>query len=216
MRLILAAFVITVAWPSVAVAEIVRLSTGATLSVRSATLDGDTMVLALRGGGEVRTPRGLVAEIRPDEVLHADAESIVTLPDVARPAVPGPGDLPALVGQLADRFGVPSALAHALITVESNYRADAVSPKGAMGLMQLMPATARQYAVEDPFDPAQNLSAGLQHLKALLDRFDNHTATALAAYNAGEGAMARYGGIPPFGETQRYVQRILALVKHPK
>ena len=216
MRAVLSAVVIAVAtlWPAAAEADLVRLANGATLSVKSATLDGDTMVLTLRAGGEVRTPRALVAEVRPDEVLHAEADSIVTLPDVApKPAPAVPGDLPALVDQLAAEFGVPAKLAHALIAVESNYRADAVSAKGAMGLMQLMPGTARQYAVSDPFDPTQNLSAGLQHLKALLDRFDNHTATALAAYNAGEGAVARYGGIPPFRETQDYVRRILARVR---
>jgi soluble lytic murein transglycosylase-like protein len=87
-----------------------------------------------------------------------------------------------------------------------------VSPKGAMGLMQLMPATARQYAVIDPFDPVQNLAAGLQHLRGLLDRFGKgRESLALAAYNAGEAAVSRYGGIPPFRETQNYVRRILSL-----
>lgn len=217
MRAVLLPVVMAVAacWPSAAEADMVRLTTGATLSVKSATLDGDMMVLVLRGGGEVRTPRGLVAEVRPDEVLHADADSIVALPDVAPRPAPPPGGLPGLPGlidQLAAQYGVPPNLAHALIAVESKYRADAVSPKGAMGLMQLMPGTVRQYAVGDPFDPAQNVAAGLQHFKALLDRFDNHTATALAAYNAGEGAVARYGGIPPYRETQDYVRRVLALV----
>ena len=118
MRAVLSAVVIAVAtlWPAAAEADLVRLANGATLSVKSATLDGDTMVLTLRAGGEVRTPRALVAEVRPDEVLHADADSIVTLPDVApKPAPAVPGDLPALVDQLAAEFGVPAKLAHALI-----------------------------------------------------------------------------------------------------
>ena len=108
---------------------------------------------------------------------------------------------------------MPVALARAVVQVESNYQVDAVSPKGAMGLMQLMPSTAKQYAVDDPFDPSQNIAAGLQHLKNLLDRFDNKTSSALAAYNAGEGAVVRYGGIPPYRETQDYVRRIMALAK---
>jgi soluble lytic murein transglycosylase-like protein len=96
--------------------------------------------------------------------------------------------------------------------VESNYESRAVSPKGAMGLMQLMPATARQYALVDPFDPAQNLDAGLRHLRGLLDRYGKgRESLALAAYNAGEGAVTRYRGIPPFRETQDYVRRILTL-----
>lgn len=198
--------------PRSASADIVRLKTGATLSVKSATADGETMVLLMRAGGEIRTPRSVIDEILPDEVLHADAASTFTLPAYEAPK-PETKNVPELVDRLAQQFGVPVSLAHALITVESNYQSDAVSPKGAMGLMQLMPATAKQYAVADPFDPEQNLTAGLQHLKSLLDRYDNKTASALAAYNAGEGAVARYGGIPPYRETQDYVRRIMALAK---
>jgi soluble lytic murein transglycosylase-like protein len=84
-----------------------------------------------------------------------------------------------------------------------------VSEAGAMGLMQLMPATARQYAVADPFDPASNIEAGIKHLKSLLQRLP--VALALAAYNAGEGAVQRFNGIPPYPETRSYVSRILAL-----
>lgn len=197
--------------PRAARADIVRLTTGATLSVKSATVDGDVMVMVMRSGGEMRTPKAIVAEVLPDEVLHADAASTFALPAYVAPKLAA--TMPDLVDRLAAQFGVPANLAQALVTVESNYQADAVSPKGAMGLMQLMPAVARQYAVADPFDPEQNLSAGLQHLKTLLDRFGNQTTSALAAYNAGEAAVARYGGVPPFPETQDYVRRIMALVK---
>lgn len=203
-----------VALPRAANADIVRLTTGATLNVKSATTVGDTMVLLLRTGGEMRTPKGIVAEVLPDEVLHAEAASTFELPGYEAPK-PVLAPLPELVERLAKQYGVPVNLARALITVESNYQTDAVSPKGAMGLMQLMPATAKQYSVDNPFDPEQNLAAGLQHLKGLLDRFGNQTATALAAYNAGEGAVARYGGIPPYRETQDYVRKILALAKQP-
>jgi soluble lytic murein transglycosylase-like protein len=197
--------------PRPARAEIVRLKSGATISVKSATPDGDMMVLALRNGGEMRAPKSLIDEVLPDEILHADAESTIVLPGYEAPKVAT--TVPELVDRLAEQYGVPSNLAHALIQVESNYQPDAVSPKGAMGLMQLMPATAKQYAVTDPFDPEQNLTAGLQHLKGLLDRFGNKTSSALAAYNAGETAVVRYGGIPPYRETQDYVRRILALAK---
>ncbi len=199
----------TLAAPRAARAELVRLTSGATLSVKSATVDGDVMVMQLRSGGEMRAPRAIVAAVLPDEVLHADAASTFVLPAYVPPSLA----VPDLVDRLARQFGVPADLARALITVESNYQTNAVSPKGAMGLMQLMPTTARRYAVADPFDPEQNLSAGLQHLKTLLDRFGNQTPKALAAYNAGEAAVARYGGIPPYPETQNYVRRIMALVK---
>jgi soluble lytic murein transglycosylase-like protein len=104
---------------------------------------------------------------------------------------------------------VSPKLVRALIQVESAYHERARSPKGAMGLMQLMPATAKQYAVADPFDPASNIEAGIKHLKSLLERLP--VALALAAYNAGEAAVQRFNGIPPYRETQDYVSRILRL-----
>ena len=198
--------------PRAAYADIVRLTNGATLSVKSATADGDSMVMVLRGGGEMRTPKSLVADVTPDEVLHADASTTFVLPAYEAPK-PSVSSVPEMIDRLAGQFGVPLKLAHALIQVESNYQPDARSPKGAMGLMQLMPALAKYYAVDDPFDPEQNLTAGLQHLRTLLDRFGDDTATALAAYNAGEPAVAKYGKIPPYRETQDYVRRIMSLVK---
>jgi soluble lytic murein transglycosylase-like protein len=100
-------------------------------------------------------------------------------------------------------------LVRALIQVESNYKARAKSNKGAMGLMQLMPSTAREYNVRNPYDPKANIAAGVKHLKSLIDRFG--VEMALAAYNAGEGAVRKFNGIPPYRETRNYVSRILAL-----
>jgi soluble lytic murein transglycosylase-like protein len=101
-------------------------------------------------------------------------------------------------------------LVHAVIEAESNYQPRARSRTGAKGLMQLMPATARLYAVRDPYDPRTNIEAGVRHLKSLLSRFE--LGLALAAYNAGEGAVRTYGGLPPFAETRAYVARILRQV----
>ncbi len=111
----------------------------------------------------------------------------------------------------AARLGrVDPALLHAVIAVESAYNPRAVSAKGALGLMQLMPATAARYGVRDPFDIGQNLAAGALHLRSLIDRFSGDTALALAAYNAGSGAVLAHGRrIPPYAETQRYVPAVL-------
>lgn len=118
-----------------------------------------------------------------------------------------------LVEQAAARHGVDPGLVHALIEVESGYRADAVSSVGAMGLMQLMPRTARRYGVSDPLDPAANIDAGTQHLRALLDEFGPlYELSALAAYNAGEVVVRRHGGIPPYPQTRRFVRRVLEVL----
>ena len=102
-------------------------------------------------------------------------------------------------------------LLEALIGVESNQTSNAVSARGALGLMQLLPSTARDYGVTDPFDPEQNVRAGARHLRRLLDQFEQDTTLALAAYNAGEGAVWRHGRrVPPYAETQRYVPLVLS------
>lgn len=114
------------------------------------------------------------------------------------------------IERAARASGVEAALLHAVIRAESAYNARAVSPKGAAGLMQLMPDTARRYGVTDRFDPDQNVLAGAYYLRDLLAMFDGRVELALAAYNAGEGAVQKHGGrIPPYGETRRYVPRVL-------
>jgi soluble lytic murein transglycosylase-like protein len=115
-----------------------------------------------------------------------------------------------LVRAAAQAHGLPEALLHAVIEVESGFDAAAVSPKGALGLMQLMPETARELRVRDPRDPAANIDGGARYLKELLARFGNDLSLALAAYNAGPGAVQRSGGIPRNSETQNYVPRVMA------
>jgi len=100
-------------------------------------------------------------------------------------------------------------LIYAVIRQESGYDPYAVSHKGAKGLMQLMPATAKRFGVKDVFDPAENVQGGVKYLRQLLDRYDGDRRLALAAYNAGEGAVDRFGGVPPYRETQDYVDRIV-------
>ncbi len=115
-----------------------------------------------------------------------------------------------LVSKYAKKYKVDESLIHALIKVESDYDIHAVSPVGAKGLMQLMDKTAKLYKVSDPFDPEQNIRAGVKHLKMLIDKYHD-LEKALAAYNAGETAVEKYGGIPPYKETKRYVKKIMAL-----
>lgn len=115
-----------------------------------------------------------------------------------------------IVAEVAHAYGLNSALLHAVISTESRYRTNAVSRKGAAGLMQLTPATARRYGVANPFDPVQNLNGGAKCLRDLLKTFNNDMNLALAAYNAGKSAVIRHGNsVPPFPETEAYVQRTL-------
>lgn len=119
------------------------------------------------------------------------------------------------IADVALALRLDAALVHAVITAESGYDPKARSDKGAMGLMQLMPETARRYCVKDPFDPAQNLRGGALYLRDLLVRYKQDIRLALAAYNAGEGAVAKHGNrIPPYPETQEYVPRVMEIYEH--
>lgn len=121
--------------------------------------------------------------------------------------------LDKIFNEAAEKYNVPVELLKAVGKAESNFRADAVSRCGAQGIMQLMPATAKGLGVKDAFDPEQNIMGGAKYISTLLKRYDGNTSLALAAYNAGSGNVAKYGGIPPFKETQNYVKKILGFMK---
>jgi len=193
-------------------AELVFFATGRVMSVAGHRLEGDRIVLLPRDGGEITLGQSLIAHIDPDEVPYPEplAPGPIAAPpaDVAAPT--GPHQYDAIIDRVAAEQGVDARLVRAVIQVESNYQERARSAKGAMGLMQLMPDTAQRYALRDPYDPASNIEAGIRYLRTLLDRFPERLA--LAAYNAGEAAVERFRGVPPYPETRDYVARILQIV----
>ncbi len=148
---------------------------------------------------------------KAETVVRADRRTgrLVRVVAAPKPA-PAPADaarVPGLVEEIARSHGVDPLLVHAVIQTESNYNPFALSPKGAQGLMQLMPATARRFGVRNTFDIQQNLRGGASYLKHLLELFGDREL-ALAAYNAGEEAVIRHNGIPPYPETREYVRRV--------
>jgi soluble lytic murein transglycosylase-like protein len=136
-----------------------------------------------------------------------DAGTTGSLPELSNLAMPA--NLTEVIREQGERAQLDPNLLKAVIRNESNFNPRAVSPVGAQGLMQLMPGTARGLGVQDSFDPAQNVAGGAKYLKSLLNRYDQSLPLALAAYNAGPGAVDKHGGVPPYAETTRYVQKVM-------
>src|SRR5712675_945984 len=160
----------------------------------------------------MRAARSAAAEV--SEFLGRESTQSATARIVAanfRGPAANPQDIDSAIAQAAARHNVDPNLVRAVVKVESNFNPNAVSRKGAMGLMQLMPSTARQLHVKNPFDPEQNVDAGVRHLKHLLESYGGDVNLTLAAYNAGSGAVARSSGVPRYAETQNYVRRITSL-----
>jgi hypothetical protein len=220
----LVSFVVIALYSVPAHAELVFFADGRNMSVKAHRIEGTSLVLSLRSGGEIRCDPALVSRFEPDEVPYPEPEPVVSAErgdvrgDVQQAAIePRPSPelqsdprYDSMIESASARHGVPATLVRAVIQVESNYESRARSSKGAKGLMQLMPATARQFGVANPYDPASNIEAGIQYLKALLSRLP--LDLALAAYNAGEATVQRFRGVPPYAETRSYVDRILKLV----
>lgn len=148
-----------------------------------------------------------------DQASSSSDSYATNLGPVAKPYCLSKAELRRIIAKYARKYGVDKNLVRAVIQQESEGNCQAVSPKGALGLMQLMPATAEILGVEDPFDPEENIKGGVQYLKDCLNRFNHNTAVALAAYNAGPRAVEKYKGIPPYRETKNYLSRVLKAYK---
>ncbi len=195
---IFAAIIFAAASASTARADYAVLRSGLRLHITGYERSGELVRLSMNGG-TVEVQSGDLVSIEPEDQFAAQA--------APAPAV---GPFGNLIRAAALKHGVDEKLITHLIAVESNFNPRAVSRKRAQGLMQLIPETAARYSVANIFDPAQNIDAGTHYLRDLLDRYRGNLPLALAAYNAGPDMVTRYGGIPPFPETQKYVRQITA------
>jgi hypothetical protein len=184
-----------------ALADYAVLRNGETLHITGYLREGSNILLYVPGGSVV---------VATADVIRFEPEDTFTPIPVAL-NVP----FAAQIRAAAARNGLDAKLISSVISAESNFNPRAISAAHAMGLMQLMPATATQFAARDPFDPAQNISAGARYLKQLLEKYRGSLSLALAAYNAGPQRVAQYGGVPPFPETHRYIRLVKDKLKEP-
>jgi Transglycosylase SLT domain len=188
-------------------AEIAVMESGKVLHIDRFERTDERVTLYVTGGGIVTVPSEIVANVVPDEIvaeLESDGE---TLDDPAKLTLFP--QLRELIVPAAAKYGVDPNLVAAVIWAESSGDPNAVSIRGAKGLMQLMPETAKSLGVERILDPGENIEGGTRYLRELLDTHGGNVKLALAAYNAGPDAVRRHGGIPPYRETERYVGRVL-------
>jgi len=196
-----------------AYADTLIFTNGRTMSVKSARVDGNLVTVALRHGGEATFDAAIVARIAPSEVPDEEETPVAALqtPPAPLPAADltiATRPFAALIHNVALANDMDPLLVHAVVQAESNYEPRARSRAGARGLMQVMPSTAADLGVRNLYDPKSNLEAGVRYLKSLMGQFT--LGQALAAYNAGPATVRKYGGIPPFPETQDYVRRVLS------
>ncbi len=189
-------------------ADTLFLTTGKTLKIEALSCDS-SLCTATLAGGDVQLRAVDVVRVEPDE--QVDIEPAPPAAGEARSASESktPRTIEQIVADAAHKYALPRSLVRAVARAESALNPAAVSPKGAQGVMQLMPGTAKELGVRDTFDPAENIDAGVRLLRKLLEKYDGRVAEALAAYNAGPGAVARHKGVPPYRETRGYVRKIV-------
>jgi hypothetical protein len=218
MRTLLAAALLAAAIP--AGASIAVFSDGRNMKIEQYAVDEESIHLTLQGGGKMSLPLTRIERIVDDEIVTPEV-----IEEVKKIAEEGvfprrswrysehskplwQSTYNDIIVAAARHFDVDAALVSAVIKAESDYNPRTVSHKGARGLMQLMPATAKRFGVTDSFDPTENIHAGTRYLRWLLKTFDGNADLAVAAYNAGEGNVWKYDGVPPFRETVNYIHRI--------
>ncbi len=202
-------------------ASIALFADGRTMKIETYAVDQDTIHLHLNGGGKLSLPLARIERIVDDEIVTAEVVAEVKkiveeggvfprrswrYSDHSRPLFSS--GFNEIIIEASQKFDVDAALVSAVIKAESDYNPKIVSHKGARGLMQLMPATAKRFGVANSFDPRENIHGGTRYLRWLLNKFDGNADLAVAAYNAGEGNVMKYDGVPPFRETVNYINRI--------
>lgn len=205
-KVLAAAIVILCATAFASASEVAVLQNGFTIRHDHRQVIGENTRLFTTASDEsfVDIPTAQIAAYAPDETPAAP--EVAAAPQVQPPLV----DLHALIQSAGERHGLDPDFVASVVRAESDFNPRAVSPKGARGLMQLMPKTADGLGVKDSFDPAANVDAGTQYLRALLDQYNGDVPKALAAYNAGEKRVAQYNGVPPYHETRAYIRKIIA------
>src|SRR5581483_11986784 len=189
------------------------LGAGLTTVMAASLPDADrTVRTVVRADANGRLVRSTVIAPR---VVHENViaarpigQDTAEAPDPKATKAPPPSTFREAVDQIAERHKLPPLLVHSVIKVESNYNPNAISSKGAEGLMQLIPSTARRFGVSNSFNPVENVEGGARYLRYLLDLYKGDYRLALAAYNAGEGAVAKHGGVPPYAETVNYLRQV--------
>jgi hypothetical protein len=221
MKLLLATAVLVFS-AQAASASIALFADGRNMKIEAYAVEEETIHLTMDGGGKLSLPLARIERIVDDEVVEAavvaEVKKIVEeqggvfpkrswrYSDHSRPLFKSSYN--DIIIEAARKFDVDAALVSAVIKAESDYNARTVSNKGARGLMQLMPATAKRFGVVNSFDPSENIHGGTRYLRWLLNKFEGNADLAVAAYNAGEGNVWKYDGVPPFRETVNYINRI--------
>ncbi len=193
--------------PSSISADTLFLSTGTTLKIDALTCDSSTCTATL-SGGDIRLRAIDVLRVEPDEPVDIEPAPASAEGRSEAESKP-PRTIEQIVTDAARKYALPRSLIRAVARAESALNPAAVSPKGAQGVMQLMPGTAKELGVQNAFDAGENIDAGVRLLRQLLEKYDGRVAEALAAYNAGPGALARHKGVPPYRETRGYIRKVV-------
>lgn len=189
-------------------ADTLFLRTGKTLKIDTLSCDTTTCTAEI-SGGDVRLRAVDVLRVEPDEEVDIEPAQPASAEGRSAGESTTSRSIEQMVADAAHKYALPRSLVRAVARAESGFNPGAVSPKGALGVMQLMPGTARELGVKNAFDPSENIDAGARLLRQLLEKYDGRVAEALAAYNAGPGAVARYQGVPPYRETRGYIRKIV-------